>query len=506
MIKKIAKILLVSILCVMVLLITSANYLQDSFGKVEFATVVYQLNSSLEGTNSEVIVQYIEQALVPAFFGILLILFLLFGFGKIVKRLPIQVDMDFFGLRGRYCFGNRLERYALLLGCSLFIIVIFTLKAREVGIIEYIRDITDVSLVFEENYVEPDKVELVFPKQKKNLIYIYLESMETTYASTEEGGGKKVNYIPNLTKVAKDNISFSQGEQMNGLFQTSGAGWTMGALLASTSGVPYLMPIDGNSSGDYDTILPGLTTLGEILKKEGYDNYFMCGSESVFGGRKAYFEQHGDYKIYDYDTAVEEAFIPADYWEFWGIEDKKLYEYAKEKLTEIANEDESFNFTMLTVDTHHPEGYVCELCGSEFGEQYANVIRCADAQIAEFLEWLEKQSWYASTVVVIQGDHTSMSNVFWEDLPENYERGIYNCFMNTDKVPESEHRVATTLDMFPTTLAAIGVEIEGERLGLGTNLFSGIPTLAEKFEKNIFSDETAKYSRYYYDNFIKTAR
>ena len=34
--------------------------------------------------------------------------------------------------------------------------------------------------------------------------------------------------------------------------------------------------------------------------------------------------------------------------------------------------------------------------------------------------------------------------------------------------------------MFPTMLASIGVKIEGERLGLGTNLFSDKPTIMEE--------------------------
>jgi phosphoglycerol transferase len=44
--------------------------------------------------------------------------------------------------------------------------------------------------------------------EKKNLVYIYLESMETTYASTDVGGFQDVNFIPNLTNLAFQNISF----------------------------------------------------------------------------------------------------------------------------------------------------------------------------------------------------------------------------------------------------------------------------------------------------------
>ena len=39
------------------------------------------------------------------------------------------------------------------------------------------------------------------------------------------------------------------------------------------------------------------------------------------------------------------------------------------------------------------------------------------------------------------------------------------------------------MDNFPTTLASLGVEISGNRLGLGTNLFSSEETLIETYGK-----------------------
>ena len=100
----------------------------------------------------------------------------------------------------------------------------------------------------------------------------------------------------------------------------------------------------------------------------------MIGSDATFGGRRTYFESHGKTEIFDYTTAVEEGKIPEGYWVWWGYEDQKLFENAKEKLSEIGTKDEPFNFTMLTVDTHFEDGYVCEQCQNEFGDnQYANV-------------------------------------------------------------------------------------------------------------------------------------
>ncbi|MFQ9749776.1 MAG: hypothetical protein ACLRYY_13470 [Anaerobutyricum soehngenii] len=44
---------------------------------------------------------------------------------------------------------------------------------------------------------------------KNNLFYIFMESMESSYADKAEGGTMDVNYIPNLTKLAKENVQFS---------------------------------------------------------------------------------------------------------------------------------------------------------------------------------------------------------------------------------------------------------------------------------------------------------
>ena len=61
-------------------------------------------------------------------------------------------------------------------------------------------------------------------------------------------------------------------------------------------------------------------------------------------------------------------------------------------------------------------------------------------------------------------------------------------------VKEKKHREYSTFDDFPTTLAALGVEIPGDRLGLGTNLFSGLPTLTEEFGKKAEKKELEKRS------------
>ena len=93
---------------------------------------------------------------------------------------------------------------------------------------------------------------------------------------------------------------------------------------------------------------------------------------------------------------------------------------------------------------------------------------------------------------------------FVRNVDENYERHVYNCIINAPIDAENtKNRVFTPMDMFPTTLAAIGCQIEGERLGLGTNLFSARKTLAEEKGIEYLNEQIAKRSEYYIENFLE---
>lgn len=53
------------------------------------------------------------------------------------------------------------------------------------------------------------------------------------------------------------------------------------------------------------------------------------------------------------------------------------------------------------------------------------------------------------------------------------------------------------MDFYPTMLASIGIKIKGDRLGLGTNLFSERKTLAEEVGIEYLDAEAKKKSTFY---------
>lgn len=359
--------------------------------------------------------------------------------------------------------------------------------------------------LFEEEYVSPDDVEIKFPNKKRNLIYIFMESTEMTNVSKINGGTFDVSIMPNLEKLALNNLNFSNTQLLGGAEQTYGTSWTVAAMISQTSGVPLKLKVDDYSSDS--TKFSNIKVLGDILKENGYNNYLMVGSDAEFGGRSAYFSTHG-YSISDYYTAIEEGKIDSDYYKWWGYEDKKLFTYAKEKLEEISKNDEPFNLTLLTADTHFADGYLDESCDEVFDNHYANSFYCSDKMVSEFISWVKEQDFYDNTTIIITGDHPTMQNNFYKIDDDNYKRTIFNTFINVynDGDVNNKNRIFTSMDMFPTTLGALGVEIEGNRLGIGTNLFSNTKTIAEEMGIETLNKELKKNSAYYYNYIRKTEK
>ena len=369
---------------------------------------------------------------------------------------------------------------------------------------EYLRNVHAQTTIYEDHYTAPDSVAVKAPERKPNVIWLVLESMETTYASREDGGIQAQNYMPRLTALAKENISFSDTEKLGGIYSTNNTNWTMAALFAGTSGLPFAFPVDQNNMNKYTKFAPEIISMGDILKRDGYRQVFLCGSDGEYGGRALYFREHGDYEIHDLFEARRRGEIPEDYYVWWGFEDRVLFRLAREELTRLAAGNEPFNLTMLTVDAHHLGGFTCEECGTEYADRTANVIACTDRQVGEFVDWCREQPFWENTVLIITGDHPRMDTCLTGGM-EFQERRIYNSFLNARKVPEGKttFRTAVMMDLFPTMLSAMGYKIEGNRLGLGTDLFSGRATLAEEMGYERLNEEVQKYSQYFIDHFSR---
>ena len=490
------------------LIFVLSGYKSRMFGAASIDELLFYTANGLYGANTSTFYGAIlENSHAFIFiFGVLVALFI--DFYKNKKLITISIKLKGQIKKIEINPSKIIQHYYMVYAVILFITSIL-FAAGTLHIFRYISSITSKpGTIFEEHYVDPKKVQLTFPSEKRNLIYIYLESMENTILSSDSGGVLQNSLIPELEQIVLDgdNISFSNTNKIGGMLPVQGTNFTVGAISAQSSGLPLLKlsSFDRNAFGNFRKFLPGAYSIGEVLEKQGYNQEFIIGSEASFGGRDKLFTQHGNYKIFDYNTAKELKKIDPNYHVWWGYEDKKLFEYAKEELTDIASKPEPFNFQLLTVDTHFVDGYLDETCATNYEKKYMNVYACSSKQVGAFVEWIKQQDFYKNTTVVIAGDHVGMQDSFYKEMAgEDYQRTVYNVILNSVNKPiNNKNRLFTSFDLYPTTLASMGVKIDGDKLGLGVNLYSNQKTLVEQYSLDWLESELHKKSNFYYNDIL----
>ena len=287
----------------------SSRWAFDYFGLSCFEQIPFHLKVSLEGTNTEFIFDWFKMC----------------GIKSILQTIILGFCLH---------FSQHPDRWIFLL-CILLIIG----AGSQVHFFEWIINQFRKTQIYEKYFVDSHKVELEFPKQKRNLIVLYVESLETTYTSKENGGDYASNLIPELSKLAQDNINFSHQDKLGGAHIVAGTGWTTGGLVATNTGVGLTVPLLSKRYKEDTPFLAHTLALGDILT----------------------------------NRAKKE--LPENYHVFWGYEDKKLFAFAKKEISKLAQQEKPFNFQCLTVDTHHPKGYLDENAKEIYPERLSNIIR-----------------------------------------------------------------------------------------------------------------------------------
>lgn len=485
------------------LLWTMTEWYRDSYSAVNVDSLLITFLSPASGTDTTDIFLAMESPILFALFFICLFARLLF----------INLNI---------CFkDNKLKRdiakqHRYLLTCGtviaglLFFYAFFNAyKAFKLNDLYQIYCVRSNFLA--EHYHDPHEKNFKFPTDKRNLIILYLESYENSYMSPKDGGFMQEDLCPELTALAKENINFSHNELLGGPRPAFGTTWSIASMINMTMGIPMKLPLHPSAYWHDDEYLPGVYGLGDILAKAGYRQEFMIGSDSSFSNLKALFKCHGNFKIFDHPYALEQALLPPDYHVFWGFEDRKLFEFAKMELTALSQSGQPFSFVMETADTHRPGGYLEAGAEQKYAHHYANVIRESSKEAAAFIAWLQEQDFYPATTVLIVGDHLSMESDFFHFYAfdkRTYRRSQYNVFLNPAPSLTYDQKVFTNrdyanYDFFPTILSAMGVEYEGEQLGLGTDLFSGAPTLFERYGFKAAEKELKRRSDFYYETFYQ---
>jgi phosphoglycerol transferase len=178
------------------------------------------------------------------------------------------------------------------------------------------------------------------------------------------------------------------------------------------------------------------------------------------------------------------------------VQDKETFTFAKQILDTIS---EPFTLTFFTIDTHAPNGLYdpdCIKIDDEMNEdeRLKACVRCVSRELNKFLDSLKRKTYYDNTSIVVFGDHLFPGSRLVKGATN---RRWINFFINESKVPvHGENRLYSDIDMFPTILSSMNFDIEGDRLGFGTDLFSDKRTLVESIGLDSLNSEIRKMSNH----------
>lgn len=449
------------------MLLFTSSWLGRKFGHPNFEQVLYHLqfgSTGLIDVDQGLIWSFVRQCLLAPLIPTLLIYNLekaiiqIREIGFKAYRAQLAVTLKRYLVR----IGVLLERFCFQLfrrRLPLFLIVVASIALlSQLSFWSYIGSLRYQEF-FSANYVSPGAIQS--PTHKKNLLLIYVESMEQNFSERNLFGS---NLIEGL------NVNQPHSYSAERFVQTPGTGWTIAGIVSSQCGVP-LRPVtmkDGNLSNEaVKTFMANATCLGDVLQRAGYKNIFMGGAGLDFAGKGKFLLTHGYDEIYgksDWRELGETQFNE------WGLYDDRLLANAKKKIDQLEAKGELYNLTLLTLDTHPPSGFVSDECKRRGSSDYQSIVVCTANMVGQLIRYMHQRGYTKNTDIVVIGDHLAMNGPLEDQLQRAKKRTIFNRFYSQTDLDKNRNTLYH-YDLFPSILYALGFRFSENRLALGASIF-----------------------------------
>ncbi len=318
------------------------------------------------------------------------------------------------------------------------------------------------------------------PAKQKNLIFVYMESIERTYRDIPVTGA---SFKP-LADIEDRGLAFT------GLGQIAGLNFTAGGLVASQCGVPLLprgmfnvrkkLREGVNLDLGFDNFLGGMECLGDILVGDGYNASYMNGSELSIFAKGDLFRTHKYQRVFGRDSLSNPL---ADLRQnVWGMDDEYIFEKAKAEITFLAEQDKPFLFSMLTIATHGPDSFVDRNCRYPpvGASMIPAAIQCTGDHVKSLIDEVDRLGLNDDTLIIVLSDHLSMKNTLKASFDAYQgDRRNYFTVLGTGR-QDKISKLGTAMDIYPTILELLGYELAGRRANMGVSLLSTNMTMAER--------------------------
>lgn len=211
------------------------------------------------------------------------------------------------------------------------------------------------------------------------------------------------------------------------------------------------------------------------MKNSGYQNYFVQGANLRFAGKDVFLKSHGFDHLYGSEE-LKSVVADPHYRNDWGFYDDTVLDEAWKKFEELSRSGQRFSLFTLTVDTHHPDGFISRTCNRKKYDfdgkpnQSFSAVSCSQENIATFINKIKASPWFKDTVIVVSSDHLAMNNTAWKYLNKQDRNNLFFVIRGDKPQQETLAVKRNTMDNGATVLDILGGD---NYLGLGRSSLSG---------------------------------
>ncbi len=280
------------------------------------------------------------------------------------------------------------------------------------------------------------------PARKWNVIQITIESLSAEYVGCYGSPEyQPKNLTPNLDRLSRGSLWFSRCY--------AGGTRTVRGMEALSLSIP---PIPGQSvlrrAG-----CENLTTLGSVLRGQGYETAFLYGGDGFFDNMNYFFEANG-YDIVDLPRQLGRGKQPT-FANAWGACDEDAFAWSLEEADRAHAAGKPFHHFVMTTSNHRPYTWPAgkidpKLTNREGGVAYT------DYAIGAFLKAAQSKPWFKDTIFVIVADHCASVAGKRELEVRKYEIPLF-IWSPGNVAPRKFDTMMSQIDVAPTVLGLLGV-------------------------------------------------
>jgi phosphoglycerol transferase len=316
------------------------------------------------------------------------------------------------------------------------------------------------------------------PEHQKNMIIVYLESLEQTYE----------NIAQTKTQYAKIQPFMGDALVSENLVQTSGSTYTIAGIVSTQCGVPLLprglnngIFLRKNSGMEVKSFYKDIDCLGDRLSMDGYTLSYMNGADARKYSKRSFLTQHGYTRIYDEFSATDAERAGRD--NLWGLNDEVLYENIRKELDFLAAQPNPFVLSYLTIATHGPDAYLDTNCAApaEGQSKMPAAIGCSFDAVMKLYDYLEQKDLTKDTIFVVMSDHLARKNSLSTALAgQEVRKNLF--FVKNANSQAKVSKLASPLDIYPTLLELLGYQMENRQANMGISILSDNESMIQRFD------------------------